>query len=185
MGRTISVAMSVAIFFGTVFFASQLRAEPEEPAGWREVLATCIAMTGTAPETASGRELPRFVELRFGTVNLRQGPDNAHRINWVYLRKGLPLLVIAEHHNWRRVCDMEGTIGWIHRSQLAAVQNVMAMSDLVPLRSMHELAARIVAQAEKGALLQLERCFEEWCLIGRGPLLGWAPRGELWGVLSD
>ena len=177
--------MCATLFTGIISWAPPLRAQTAESSDWREVLARCVAMTGTAPETASGRELPRFVGLRFGTVNLRQGPDRRHRINWVYLRKGLPLLVIAEHHNWRRVCDMEGTIGWIHRSQLAASQNVMVMDDRVPLRSLHNPLSRVVAQAEKGALLRLERCFEEWCLIGKGPLLGWAPRTELWGVLSE
>ena len=90
----------------------------------------------------------------------------------MYLRKGMPLLVIAEHHNWRRVCDMEGIIGWIHRSQLTAPMNVMAMNEHTPLHSLHSPSSRIVAQAQEGALLRLERCFEDWCLVGKGRIDG-------------
>ena len=184
-GRGSCAVLFVAFLILVASCAGGTRAEETEHAAWRVELAKCISMTGTAPETASGRALPRFVGLRFRTVNLRQGPDRDHRINWVYLRKGMPLLVIAEHHNWRRVCDMDGIIGWIHRSQLTAAMNVMVMGEHTSLHAVHSFRSRVIAQAEEGALLRMERCFEDWCLVGRGALMGWVPRADLWGVLPE
>ena len=173
-----------AVILCAAVLPADLGAAEEVGNGWREALEQCISMTGTAPETASGRKLPRFVGLRFQTVNLRQGPDRAHRINWVYKRMGMPLLVIAEHHHWRRVCDFDGIVGWIHRSQLTASQNVMVMEERVPLWSLYDIEARKVAIAEKRVLLRLERCIPEWCLVSRGALSGWIPRKTLWGILE-
>ena len=158
-------------------------AQGAEVPGGPESLARCVEMTGTAPETSSGQQLPRFVQLRFAEVNLRQGPDRDNRINWVYLRKGHPLLVIAEHHAWRRVCDMQGTVGWVHRSQLASARNVVATGEFVSLRARANPASRVIARAEGGALLRREQCHLDWCLVGQGSLLGWVPRSRLWGVL--
>ncbi len=184
-GRCARTTLCAAFLAGAALSGQAANADEGEREDWQQALANCIAMTGTAPETASGRELPRFVSLRFGTVNLRQGPGDDYRINWVYKRKGMPLLVIAEHDNWRRVCDFEETTGWIHRSQLMAVQSVMVMRNPTWLRTLHEADARVLGRVGVGDLLRLERRHRGWCLVGTGGLMGWTPKTNLWGVLPE
>src|SRR3954471_10394800 len=65
--------------------------------------------------TPSGMPVPRYVSLKFDKVNARAGPGDDHRLLWVYRARGLPLQVIAETLEWRRVCDPEGATAWVHK----------------------------------------------------------------------
>ena len=62
---------------------------------------------------ASGLPVPRFVSLKAEKVNVRRGPSSDHPVAWVFQRKGLPVEIVAEFENWRRVRDSEGEEGWI------------------------------------------------------------------------
>ena len=66
-------------------------------------------------QTPSGMPVPRYVSLKFDKVNARAGPGDDHKLLFVYRVKGLPLQVIAETSEWRRVCDPEGTLAWVHK----------------------------------------------------------------------
>ena len=71
------------------------------------------------PETktvirGSGLPVPRFVSLKSDVVNMRVGPGHEYPLQWVYLRKNLPLKVISEFDVWRKVVDHEGETGWVH-----------------------------------------------------------------------
>ena len=55
--------------------------------------------------TPSGLPVPRYVSLKFDSVNARAGPSDDHRLLWVFHARGLPVQVIAETEDWRRVCD--------------------------------------------------------------------------------
>ena len=43
----------------------------------------------------------------------------------VYTRKGLPVEIIAEYDQWRKIQDIEGTVGWVHRVMLSGQRTVM------------------------------------------------------------
>ena len=55
----------------------------------------------------SGLPVPRYVSLKFDTVNARSAPGDESRLLWVYHAKGLPVQVVAETPEWRRICDPE------------------------------------------------------------------------------
>ena len=57
--------------------------------------------------TPSGLPVPRYVSLKFDKVNARSGPGDDHRLLFVYRVRGLPMQVVAETAEWRRVCDPE------------------------------------------------------------------------------
>jgi SH3-like domain-containing protein len=57
--------------------------------------------------------VPRFVSLKSDKVNVRRGPSTDQAIVWVFSRAGLPVEIIAESDNWRRVRDSEGADGWV------------------------------------------------------------------------
>ncbi|HWT52310.1 MAG TPA: SH3 domain-containing protein, partial [Caulobacter sp.] len=65
--------------------------------------------------TPSGLDVPRYVSLKYAEVNARNGPDEAHQLLWIYHAKGLPVQVVAETREWRRICDPEGGLAWVHK----------------------------------------------------------------------
>ncbi|MEZ5840142.1 MAG: SH3 domain-containing protein, partial [Hyphomicrobiales bacterium] len=64
----------------------------------------------------SGLPVPRFVSLKSNRVNVRVGPGRGYEVSWVFTRGGLPVEVIQEFENWRRVRDSEGAEGWVFHS---------------------------------------------------------------------
>src|SRR5690606_30146215 len=78
--------------------------------------------------------IPRFVSLKGSEGNARRGPSTAHRIDWVFVRRDMPLEVIGEYENWREVRDKDGATGWVHYTLLSGVRTVIVEQDLAALR---------------------------------------------------
>lgn len=125
--------------------------------------------------------LPRYVSIKAGKANVRRGPGRAHRVDWVFQRRGLPVEVVAEYGHWRRVRDADGAGGWVHYALLSGARHVLVVEETL-LRAGPEAAARAVARAEAGAVLRLGPCDAIWCRLQSGRHRGWAEKSVLWGV---
>ena len=136
-------------------------------------------------ERGSGQIIPRFETLKFNEVRLRKGPSKDHPIDWVYKLEGLPLKIISEFDDWRKVEDFDGVNGWIHRSQLSRKRVVQVISSNSEIKSKPNKDADILALAETGGLLNLERCDEIWCRISKQNIKGWILRDNLFGILDN
>lgn len=66
----------------------------------------------------TGLPLPRFAALRADEVNLRAGPGQRYPIQWVYHRRGLPVMIEREFDVWRLIEDTDGVKGWVHQATL-------------------------------------------------------------------
>ena len=95
---------------------------------------------------STGRPLPRFVSLRATVVNLRTGPGVRYPVDWVYESKYLPIEVIAEFENWRKVRDVQGTQGWIHQSMLSSRRTFIIISNMQTLRKKGQTKSLAVAK---------------------------------------
>ncbi|MBW7920716.1 MAG: RNA-binding protein [Rubellimicrobium sp.] len=137
----------------------------------------------TGPET--NLPLPRFVSLKSGDANVRRGPSLSHRIDWVFTRAGMPLMITAEYGNWRRVVDREGLGGWVHYALLSGARTVIVDKDMEPLYVRPATDAPVNAVLEAGVIARIDRCDPDWCRISSGGYRGWAPKGALWGVGAD
>ena len=56
----------------------------------------------------TGLEIPRFVSTKTTDSNLRVGADITYPIIVRYVQKNIPLKIIDEHKNWRKIEDFEG-----------------------------------------------------------------------------
>ena len=56
--------------------------------------------------------MPRFVSMKASEGNVRRGPSLSHRIDWVYKRRNMPLMIVGEYGHWRQVRDRDGVGGW-------------------------------------------------------------------------
>lgn len=133
--------------------------------------------------TPSGLPVPRYVSTKFREVNARGGPGDDHRMLWIYRVRGLPLQVVAETEEWRRVCDPDGQLAWVHRRLLAETRTVMRASarDLL-LRARPTETARAPAVLAGRAIATLGKCERGWCRVSVGKTGGWVRASEVWGV---
>ena len=130
--------------------------------------------------------VPRYVVLKFGEVNARAGPGDDHRLLWVYRVRGLPVQVVAETSEWRRICDPEGGLAWVHRRTTDGKQMVMNRAATpVPVYRSAEPGARHLADLNPRSLAALIECESGWCHIKAGGVSGWARAAQLWGTATE
>ncbi len=148
-----------------------------------------VASPAVAQETTgsvSGLPVPRFVSLKPSDTPMREGPSKDHRIKWVFKKEGVPVEIIAEFENWRRVRDSEGDDGWVFHSRLSGRRTAQINPKLkqadIPLYARDSDSTQVVARLQPGVIGSVEQCSGKWCrLVGDG-FDGWLQQERLWGV---
>ena len=138
--------------------------------------------TPTMVGPVTGFEIPRYVSMRAAEGYARRGPSQRHRIDWVFTRRNVPLIVVAEHGNWRRVVDRDGAGGWMHYALLTGERTAIVEEDMLALHARPDTGATVRAYAELGVTGRLHQCQPEWCLMEVGGHRGWVQAASLWGV---
>src|SRR5215470_6757535 len=129
--------------------------------------------------------IPRFVSLRSAEVNLRTGPGTNYPVDWVFVRRELPVEIIAEFDVWRKIRDWQGTVGWVHQSMLDGRRTARVTGADRDLRSEATEDASIVARLAPGVIGRLLECEAAWCRIDADGYRGWLKRDEFWGTYPD
>ena len=136
----------------------------------------------------SGLPLPRFVSLKSGRVNLRIGPGLSYSVDWMYMKPGLPMEIVQEYDNWRRVRDSEGAEGWINQSLLSGRRTAIAApwqkgkASEIALLSKPERDSRAVAILEPGVIGTIKQCDGDWCQMTFDGNIGWISQSLVWGA---
>lgn len=173
----LKIIMSVGFAIAAGVVAPQALGAPTEQSG-----AT------SARVGPSGLPLPRFVSLKSGRVNSRIGPGVNYSVDWLYLKSGLPMEIIQEYDNWRRVRDADGSEGWINQSLLSGRRTAIVApwqkgkEAKVDLLSRPEETGRVVAVVEPGAIGTIRSCDGNWCEVAFGGRAGWISQSQVWGA---
>lgn len=173
------------------------------------LLAVLVPATADAAETpaapaasvapsmmtgGSGLPLPRFVSVTAARANLRKGPGRQYPIDWILLRKNLPVEVIGEYEHWRKIRERSGEVGWVHKTMLSGKR----MAQVITLEKSETLLrayaaplkgalnnppeAKPVLLAQPGAIGEVLGCKGDWCELKFKEGKGWLRRENLWGV---
>jgi SH3-like domain-containing protein len=170
IGLAIKVALALILFAG---FEPRAAADGTGPA--------------TGPSGQSHLPVPRFVSLKSDRVNVRRGPSTDQAIVWVFSRAGLPVEVIAESDNWRRVRDSEGADGWVFHGLLSGRRTALIAPwskdhESVPLYGRKSTSAQPVAELAPNVLGNVLSCDGEWCELSIDDYSGYVQQEQLWGV---
>lgn len=137
----------------------------------------------------SGLPIPRFVSLKPARVNTRIGPSRDYAVSWLYTKAGLPVEIIQEYDNWRRIRDADGTEGWVYQSLLAGKRTAIiapwerGKTDmLLDLHASASEEARIVARLEPGVISTIRECTGQWCQLDISGTRGWIRQSQIWGA---
>ena len=136
----------------------------------------------------SGLPLPRFVSLKSNRINLRVGPGRDYAVSWLYVKPGLPVEIVQEYDNWRRIRDQDGTEGWVLQTLLTGKRSAVAApwakegGEPVPLFDKAEEVSAIVARLEPGVLGKIEACDGQWCKMDAGGHDGFVRQTDIWGA---
>ncbi|ABC24583.1 SH3 domain-containing protein [Rhodospirillum rubrum] len=142
---------------------------------------------GSGGEAPSGLPLPRFASLRSAQINMRSGPGTRYPVVWTFQKRGIPIEILAEYDNWRKIRDPEGSEGWVHRHMLSGERTFLTIGGPQILRSDPSVESRPLARLEPGVIGKLLTCprATAYCRADVGGYLGWLARDAFWGLYRD
>ena len=124
-----------------------------------------------------------FLTLRYDKVNLRLGPSKDYPVKIFYKKKYLPVLVVDQLDNFKKIKDHENNTGWIHVSQLSKKKAAIVITDNLIMFKKSTVYSKPLAILQKGKLTKIIKCREEWCKAKTKGYIGWVKKGSLWGLL--
>lgn len=133
--------------------------------------------------TPSGQPVPRWLSLKSSEVRARYGPGLDYRILWEYRASGLPVQVVAETAEWRKICDPDGAVAWVHRSVVSSRRSVFNASDAeVPIHAGRSETSPLRARLSPRSLVPVDECEDGWCEVRLRRLRGWVRQRAVFGA---
>ena len=126
-------------------------------------------------------ESKKFLSLKNNEVNLRQGPSLEYPVKFIYKKKYLPIKIIDSKDNFKKIIDIKNNDGWIHVSQLTKKKFAINISNLSVAFKKPNIYSRPLAKLEKGKMVNIKKCRDEWCKILVQNNQFWIQKKFLWG----
>jgi SH3-like domain-containing protein len=125
----------------------------------------------------------KYLSLKKNKTNVRYGPGLDYPIKYIYRKINLPVKQIDKKENWRRVIFLDNNSGWIHWSQLKRSNSIIVIEEKILFKKPSNFSEPL-AKLEKGRLLVIKRCEEEWCNIKTDKYTGWVKIRNTWGSVK-
>ena len=124
-----------------------------------------------------------FLSLKKNKVNVRYGPSFESPIKYIYKKINLPIKQIDKKENFRRIIDHKKNSGWIHISQLKKINSVIPLKDKILFKNPSNFSEPL-ARIEKGKVLVIQKCENNWCKIKTEKFKGWIKKRDIWGKVN-
>ena len=124
-----------------------------------------------------------FLSLKKNKVNVRYGPGFEYPIKFIYTKIDLPIKQIDKKENWRRIIDLKNNSGWIHSSQLKSSNSIITLENTTLFNKSTNFS-KPLAKINKGRLLVILKCEDNWCKIKSGAFKGWVKIDKIWGTIN-
>lgn len=145
--------------------------------------ANVIDSGNKGPET--GLPMPRFVSLKSDKTNVRTGPGLRYPIKWVMVRKSMPVEIISEYGQWRKIKDIQEDEGWVHTSVLTGKRTAVIQINGSTLTEGKSNNSSETAIMENGVIVNVDRCNMDMCRCEVLGIEGYTQKLNLWGVYPD
>jgi len=122
-----------------------------------------------------------FLTLKYNRVKVRQGPSFEYPVKFIYKKKYLPIKIIDDKDNFRKITDLKNNNGWIHVSQLSKKKSAINIHNLSIIFKKPNIYSQPMAKLEKGKIVIVKKCKEDWCKIITNDYKGWIFKNYLWG----
>ena len=134
----------------------------------------------------TGLKIPRFVSLKSDNSNLRVGPSENYPIKLKYIAANIPIEIIDEYKNWRKIIDYEENEGWIHKSLIKGKRFVIVNTPYKNgLQVFNKPKGDNIGKIGKKNILEIKTCLINWCKIKYKKNKGWVNKLNLWGVYDN
>ena len=125
----------------------------------------------------------KFLSLKKNKVNVRYGPSFDSKTKYIYKKINLPVKQIDKKDNFRRILDLKNNSGWIHVSQLKKSNSLITLNTKILFKKPSSLS-KPIARVEKGRLLIIKKCENNWCKVNTNEYSGWVKTDNVWGTFK-
>ena len=130
---------------------------------------------------AEENKIVKYQSIKFDKANLRVGPGKRYPIDWVLIRKNLPVAIIDKLDNFRKVQLYDGTTGWLHQSQLSNNKTGIITTETY----LKDKQGRKKAKVLKGVIVKIKKCStienKYWCSVEVKNVSGIILQDHMWG----
>ena len=145
------------------------------------IIKILIILLFTSSAFSENKE--KFLMLKNEKVNVRYGPSFDYPIKYIYKKIYLPIKVIDEKENFRRIIDHKKNSGWIHISQLKLSKSFITVSHKIIFKKPTKFS-KPLAKLDTGRLLLVKKCERSWCYVETGVFKGWIENESVWGKIN-
>ncbi|MAM34301.1 MAG: hypothetical protein CMH28_04425 [Micavibrio sp.] len=144
------------------------------------VLQSCVSFAYAQEEM---RET-KYMSLRNSETYMRYGPSTNYPIKWIYLKKRLPIKILNDFDQWKKVQDAFGEEGWIHSALLSskATALVVTKEKYTLVYDDNETDSIAVLRVEPGVIVDIEDCSQTHCEVSVAGYEGFVEKKYLWGI---
>jgi SH3-like domain-containing protein len=112
-------------------------------------------------------------------ASVRSEPDDEAEVLW-RMWKYMPVEIIAYRGDWRRVRDLDGDEGWMHKSGLGNVPTVMIKKKDAPLRKTR--GGKVLWLLDRGYAMRVFSIRGKWVEVSDlSSASGWVRVRDVWG----
>ena len=135
---------------------------------------------------STGLKIPRFVSLKSDEVNVRVGPSINYPKELQYIQKNLPVEIIDEYDLWRKITDIDGNKGWVHKSLIKSERYAIILpKNNKKVFVFSNPIGEKIGEIGKNNIVKLNNCLKKWCYIHFLNNKGWINKENLWGVYDN
>jgi SH3-like domain-containing protein len=146
----------------------------------------CFVLVWTIPleATQKQRSCNQMACLRHSKVNVHVGPGLQYPVDWVLQYKDMPLVIVREFGQWRRVKLFDGTSGWIHKSLLSSKKTFIMKNEAYLFSTPTELSLKI-AKISPNVVVLFVKEKGQWFKVfintkDGDKLVGWIKASNVW-----
>ena len=124
-----------------------------------------------------------YCSTKHKVTNMRIGPDRRFKIKYIYHGKNITLKIIREFEGWLQVQDIYGDYGWINKKLLRSKPKyVFIVSPGITQGFTSINADNINVHIEQYAVMKVEECKKDMCLLLYNKQYTWVKKEDLWGI---
>lgn len=148
------------------------------------VLGAAVGLAGRPAglQAAEDGNAPYWASLAKDETNMRVGPGREYRINWVYVRHGVPVKVLRVMGGWRLIQDPDGARGWVLAQFLSRTRTALVRGGVTAIRANKDGSGPVLWRAAPGVQAVLGECRDGWCPVDVDGRRGFVAQDALWGA---
>ena len=94
----------------------------------------------------------------------------------------MPVIILDNHYNWRKVKDYDNDTGWVHISQLSKLNTTVTTKNGGVIFSSPSIYSKPKFKLEIYQVLIIKECKQRWCWVKNSKINGWIKKDYLWGI---